>query len=113
MWQVHAYAAMSSHGASELYFATGTTGLRLGYRKKPPRPRHGRPGRPTAQAAAAAAQAAQAAPQQPEEQRGVANEEYRDILGGTGAFSQQRGLLAEMGAIFAGKRPSGGTAGNT
>lgn len=88
--QVHTYAAVSSEGASDLYFATGTTGLNLGYRKAKPTKRE-------KEMAAALGQDAL-----PAIASGVGSEEYRDILGGTGAHATQPGLLKEMAAIFDG-----------
>lgn len=87
--QVHAYGAICCEGASQLYFATGTTALKLGYRK--------------ATLSAAEKKLAKAVGQDlvPGIASGVGAEEYRDILGGTGAHSSQPGMLCEMQRIFA------------
>jgi hypothetical protein len=88
---VHAYGAVSSEGASELYFATGTTGLKLGYKREARTKKE----KAAAEAAEARGEEAVAA-----DASGVGNAEYRDILGGTGAHASQPGLLNEMNVIF-------------
>ena len=84
--QVHVYGAISPEGGSSLYFATGTTGLTLGYKTTKRR---------GAQAAAGTADLDFVG-----DARGVGNEEYQDILGGNGAHASQLGMLNEINALF-------------
>ena len=106
---MHAYAAVSTLGASDLYFATGTTGFKGGYTKESPRKKKkkGRGGAAVTPAVTRAvsaivtAAADEAAADNAAEASGVGATEYRDILAGKGAHAQQAGMLNEMRDIFA------------
>ena len=73
---MHAFGAVTKFGATDLFFATGTSGLKLGYKS------------PTTDAPAS----------------GVIAPEFRDILGGTGkhAHAGRLGMLGQLNEIFDG-----------
>ena len=119
----HVYAAITPYGASDIYFATGTTGIAHGYLKE-------RNVKKSALKAAAQAlgldvsgtkasimerllQHAGGDPDNPSLvahlgsrpiRPGVGNEEYVDILLGHGPYSGQKGLLRDCQDRFAGTR---------
>lgn len=77
------YAGITAHGATDLFFVTGTTGLDLGYKYQ--KKRKGTDGE-----------------DEHFEQRadGVCSNEYRDLLAGKGPFAGSPGLLAAGASIF-------------
>lgn len=113
--QIHAYGAITPFGASSLHFATGTTGLKLGYRQEPKKKVKKAKGGATVETEGDDEHVEGdrddegPLPDLPPEAyaRGVGSREYRDILAGTGPHATQIGLLTEVRDLFqkAGRSP--------
>lgn len=122
--KAHVYAAVTPHGATKLYFATGTTGVKHKYSRQRPStakelagaceqlglPATGKKQELAARlaghegsSAANAANVANVLGRRPEAS-GVGAEEYRDILAGAGPYSRQPGMLAEVQQRFHGTK---------
>mmetsp|Transcript_1261 Transcript_1261/g.4025 ORF Transcript_1261/g.4025 Transcript_1261/m.4025 type:complete len:350 (-) Transcript_1261:698-1747(-) len=115
--RAHVYAAVTPYGATPLYFATGTTGVKGPY-SRPRRVTKARLQEACQQLdldargthaelmariaglgedSDAVVQALGARPRA----SGVGNEEYMDILTGTGRYAQSRGMLGAIAHLFA------------
>lgn len=115
--RAHVYAAVTPYGATPLYFATGTTGVKGTY-SRPRRVTKARLQEACQQLdldargthaelmariaglgedSDAVVQALGARPRA----SGVGNEEYMDILTGTGRYAQSRGMLGAIAHLFA------------
>uniref|UniRef100_A0A7S3VZ17 Tc1-like transposase DDE domain-containing protein n=1 Tax=Emiliania huxleyi TaxID=2903 RepID=A0A7S3VZ17_EMIHU len=93
--RVHAYAGVTAHGATKLYFASGTTGMKDNYKS---------PTKKVKKAAPANASRKRSRAQADEEGKplsGVGAEEWRNILQGKAEFARTGpGLLQEAVTIF-------------
>ena len=92
---------MTRYGATDLYFVTGTTRLNLGYPKlrklgKKEQARRDK----IVEEKKLSAKDLEALGVETPPATGVTAVEYRDVLGGTGAHSKQRGLLRQAADIF-------------
>ena len=92
--KVHAYAGVTAHGATELYFASGTTGIKNNYKSPTKKKKKAVP-------AQAGGKRSRAEPdEEGKELRGVGAEEWRNILNGEKEHAGKPGLLQEAVTIF-------------